>query len=99
VGVFSLCGKRLGVELDFIGSSVQNKVKICSSALEACRNAEAVVIATEWKEFREIEWEEVYTHMTKPAFVFDGRSIVDAAKLRQIGFKVTPFTFRVTLGR
>ena len=61
---------------------------ICSSAIEACKNAEAVVIATEWKEFRDINWEEVYANMNKPAFVFDGRLLVDADKLREIGFNV-----------
>lgn len=61
---------------------------ISSSALEACRNAEAVVIATEWKEFKEIPWEEVYAGMNKPAFVFDGRLLVDADALTKIGFKV-----------
>lgn len=61
--------------------------------MEACKNAEAVVIATEWKEFLEIDWAEVYKGMNKPAFVFDGRLLVDAQKLREIGFKV------VTIGR
>jgi len=67
---------------------VQKKVSICSSALEACKGAEAIVIATEWKEFIDLPWEEVYAGMDKPAFVFDGRLLVDAKKLEQIGFKV-----------
>ena len=46
------------------------------------------MIATEWKEFRDINWEEVYANMNKPAFVFDGRLLVDADKLREIGFNV-----------
>lgn len=67
---------------------VQKQVKICPSALEACKDAEAVVIATEWKEFREIDWKTVYASMAKPAFIFDGRILLDAEKLREIGFKV-----------
>jgi len=67
---------------------VKKQVTISTSALEACKGAEAVVIATEWKEFREIDWALVYEGMNKPAFVFDGRLIVDAEKLRKIGFKV-----------
>ena len=63
------------------------------SALEACKSKEAIVIATEWKEFREIDWQTVYDDMTKPAFVFDGRLLVDADKLRQIGFKVCASAF------
>lgn len=35
-----------------------------------------------------IDWEKVYESMNKPAFVFDGRLIVDAEKLTKIGFKV-----------
>ncbi|KAG6380080.1 UDP-glucose dehydrogenase family [Boletus reticuloceps] len=70
-------------------TTLQKRVKIFSSALEACKNAEAVVIATEWKEFRDIDWNVVYLNMRKPAFVFDGRILLDADKLRNIGFKVT----------
>ncbi|KAK0194278.1 UDP-glucose dehydrogenase [Armillaria mellea] len=74
-----------GTSLD----AIKKQVTISSSAIEACMDAEAVVIATEWNEFRAIAWEEVYAHMNKPAFVFDGRMLVDADKLRAIGFKVT----------
>ena len=58
-------------------------------AEEACDKAEAVVIATEWAEFRRVDWAKIYSKMSKPAFVFDGRLIVDAEQLRKIGFKVT----------
>ena len=68
--------------------TIKKQVNIVHSALEACKQKEAVVIATEWKEFKEIDWETVYTQMTKPAFVFDGRLILDAEKLRKIGFTV-----------
>ena len=67
---------------------VQRQVTICSSALDACKNAEAVVIATEWKEFKEINWEKVYEGMNKPAFIFDGRLLLNADELRKIGFRV-----------
>ncbi|KAF4613274.1 hypothetical protein D9613_011019 [Agrocybe pediades] len=73
--------------------AIKKQVTVSKSALEACKNAEAVVIATEWKEFKEIDWEAVYAGMNKPAFVFDGRLIIDAEKLRKIGFTVT------TIGR
>ena len=62
---------------------------ICSDALSACKSAEAIVVATEWKEFRDIDWQVVYDSMNKPAFVFDGRMLLDAQKLREIGFNVT----------
>ena len=68
-------------------------MSLASTALDACKQKEAIVIATEWKEFREIDWQTVYNDMTKPAFVFDGRLLVDADKLRQIGFKVCSLGF------
>ena len=81
------------VILTFTLQLVKKQVTICKSAIEACKDAEAVVIATEWKEFKEIDWEAVYASMNKPAFVFDGRLIIDAEKLRKIGFKVRSSSF------
>ena len=69
--------------------AIKKQVTIVHSALEACKQKEAIVIATEWKEFKEIDWEVVYEQMTKPAFVFDGRLILDVEKLRKIGFTVS----------
>jgi hypothetical protein len=56
--------------------------------VEACFEAEAVVVATEWKEFLAINWQAIYDNMSKPAFVFDGRLLLDVPKLTKIGFKV-----------
>jgi UDPglucose 6-dehydrogenase len=79
---------RTTLHNDIFPLTVRKRVRIFSSALEACKDVEAVVIATEWKEFRDIDWDEVYRNMKKPAFVFDGRILLDANKLRNIGFKV-----------
>lgn len=68
--------------------TIKKQVTISHSALDACKQKEAVVIATEWKEFKEIDWTTVYSQMSKPAFVFDGRMILDAEALRNIGFTV-----------
>jgi len=71
--------------------AVKQQVKIAGSMKEACEDAEAVVICTEWDEFRDAtaqDWDEIYRSMKKPAFVFDGRGIVDAKVLRSVGFKV-----------
>lgn len=67
-----------------------NNVTVCSSALEACKDAEAVVVLSPWREFRceNLDWGHIYENMSKPAFVFDGRAMLDAEKLKKIGFKV-----------
>merc|ERR1712065_2205 len=50
--------------------------------------AHAVCIMTEWNEFVELDWQRIYDNMSKPAFVFDGRILLDHAALRDIGFEV-----------
>ena len=52
----------------------------------AMAEAHAVAIMTEWDEFKTYDWHKVYNNMQKPAFIFDGRNILDATKLREIGF-------------
>jgi len=64
------------------------QVQICPTAIDACYESEAVVIATEWKEFTTLDWQDIYDNMRKPAFIFDGRLLVDTDKLTKIGFKV-----------
>ena len=61
---------------------------VCKSALEACANAEAIVICTEWDEFKTLPWEEIYKNCPRPAFVFDGRLMLDRKALQKIGFSV-----------
>ena len=39
--------------------------------------AHAVVVCTEWDEFVTLDYNRIYTNMTKPAFLFDGRKILD----------------------
>lgn len=53
---------------------------------EACKNAHAIAVLTEWDEFKTYDWQKIYDCMKKPAFVFDGRSIVDHKALTKIGF-------------
>lgn len=53
---------------------------------EACKDSHAIAILTEWDEFIEYDWQRIYDNMMKPAFVFDGRNILDKQKLEEIGF-------------
>ncbi|WP_432222918.1 UDP-glucose 6-dehydrogenase [Flavobacterium sp. TMP13] len=69
-------------------SSDENKDAISSldSAYSACKNAHAVAVLTEWDEFKEYDWTKIYESMQKPAFIFDGRNILDKQILEKIGF-------------
>jgi UDPglucose 6-dehydrogenase len=53
----------------------------------AVDGAHAVAILTEWDEFIGLDWQQIYKTMKKPAFIFDGRSILDQRLLQSIGFK------------
>jgi UDPglucose 6-dehydrogenase len=64
------------------------RVEICSDAYEALRGAHAVLVLTEWDEFRDLDFAKVFAEMHKPAWVFDGRNILDMVKLRSLGFYV-----------
>ncbi|WP_289663078.1 UDP-glucose 6-dehydrogenase [Flavobacterium panacagri] len=61
-------------------------LNVFESAYEACKGAHAVAVLTEWDEFTTYDWQKIYDSMHKPAFVFDGRNILNAKQLEKIGF-------------
>lgn len=65
-----------------------NQIFVYNNPKDALDQAHAVAILTEWDEFKKYDWESIYIKMYKPAFVFDGRNILDAEKLTDIGFRV-----------
>lgn len=54
----------------------------------AARDAHAIAIMTEWPEYAGLDYEKIYQAMKRPAFVFDGRNILDHKALYDIGFNV-----------
>ena len=69
-------------------ADVLSQVEFEEDPYKAAEGAHAVVVCTEWKCFAELDWKRIYKGMAKPAFVYDGRNILDAAALREIGFDV-----------
>ena len=45
-----------------------------------------IAIMTEWEEFKEFDWEIIYKKIKKPAYIFDGRNILEIEKIKKIGF-------------
>ncbi|HNP32795.1 MAG TPA: UDP-glucose 6-dehydrogenase [Flavobacterium sp.] len=64
----------------------EKHIKSYENAYDACKNAHAIAVLTEWDEFKDYDWQKIYDNMLKPAFVFDGRNLLDADKLKAIGF-------------
>ncbi|XP_074317018.1 UDP-glucose 6-dehydrogenase 1-like [Silene latifolia] len=71
-----------------VGSTDAKEVVVSLDPYEAARDAHGICILTEWDEFKSLDYKKIYDGMRKPAFVFDGRNIVDVDKLREIGFIV-----------
>lgn len=63
-----------------------NSLNVFEDAYDACKNAHAIAVLTEWDEFTTYDWQKIYDSMHKPAFIFDGRNILNAKELESIGF-------------
>jgi UDPglucose 6-dehydrogenase len=73
---------------DLIGREKQEpRLSVAATAYEAAAGAHALVLVTEWDEFRQLDFAKIYELMAKPAFIFDGRNILDLHKLRNLGFR------------
>ena len=77
-------------DLDYLATRTpqenQQQLQAYENPYEACKEAHAVAVLTEWDEFKSYDWQKIYEHMLKPAFVFDGRNILDRDTLEKIGF-------------
>ncbi|WP_420601470.1 UDP-glucose 6-dehydrogenase [Flagellimonas sp.] len=84
--------EKIYADLDALNtrSEEENRknLTVVKNPLEASKNAHAVAILTEWDEFKTYDWKEIYQQMIKPAFIFDGRRILDKQELQGIGFKM-----------
>jgi UDPglucose 6-dehydrogenase len=64
------------------------RIEICSDAYQALKGAHGMLVLTEWNEFRDLDFAKIFNGMHKPAWIFDGRNVLDMAKLRSLGFYV-----------
>jgi UDPglucose 6-dehydrogenase len=78
------------IRRDVLGKDVDNPLlTVATNAYDAAVGAHALAIATEWDEFKTLDFARIYGAMTKPAFIFDGRNILDLQRLKDIGFRVS----------
>lgn len=64
----------------------QKGIQTFENPYQACEKAHAIAVLTEWDEFKTYDWQKIYDNMLKPAFIFDGRNLLDKNKLEEIGF-------------
>ena len=77
--------------LDLVGETsaiTLDRVFVHADPYETMQRAHAIAILTEWDEFKSYNWTGIYANMLKPAFVFDGRNLLDRQSLERIGFNV-----------
>ena len=81
---------QMYADLDYLNSRSEEenreRLSVVNDPYSACKGAHAIAILTEWDEFKTYDWQKIYDNMMKPAFVFDGRNILDKQKLEEIGF-------------
>ena len=70
-------------------SDEDESLEVCKDAYEATKDAHAVLVLTEWDEFKALDFQKIYDEMHLPAFLFDGRNVLDLGALREIGFEAT----------
>ena len=82
--------ERMFADLEYLGTRTDEAnralLTVENNPYEACKEAHAVAVLTEWDEFKDYDWQRIYDNMLKPAFVFDGRGILDGELLEKIGF-------------
>lgn len=86
--------QRLGAEIKtFDPEAMENakmmlnsRIKFYDSPYEAVKNSELLVIATEWEQFKKLDWKKIKSLLNKPIIV-DGRNLLDPIKMEKLGFR------------
>ncbi|MBT8303879.1 MAG: UDP-glucose 6-dehydrogenase [Bacteroidia bacterium] len=82
--------EKIYADMDYLNtrSSDENRrlITVHDNPSQACEDSHGIAILTEWDEFIDYDWGNIYESMNKPAFVFDGRGILNKKTLEDIGF-------------
>lgn len=82
--------QKILADLDYLETRKTEKnaesINTFDNPYEASKNSHAIAVLTEWDEFINYDWKKIYDGMQKPAFVFDGRNILNKEQLEEIGF-------------
>ena len=65
-------------------------VEFTQDPYQAAHHAHAIALITEWDLYKELDYQRIFDKMEKPAFIFDGRNILNHQHLYDIGFNVYP---------
>lgn len=78
--------KNARVDLDGLDGSIS----YIEDPYKAAAGCDAIAVMTEWEIYGELDYKKIYKSMSNPAFIFDGRNILDHQRLFDMGFNVFP---------
>lgn len=82
--------EQVYADLDYLNTRTPEEnrrlLKVVNDPMEAANEAHAIAILTEWDEFKTYDWQSIHQNMLKPAFLFDGRRLMDEEKMNALGF-------------
>ena len=73
--------------LGWTEEEAEGRIEFSSTAVEACKESNAIALLTEWDEFKDLDYSDIHAGMHQPAILFDGRNLLDLEALRKIGFR------------
>jgi len=78
---------QIDFDLSYLNENYdKSSVKFIEDPISNISNYNLIAIMTEWDEFKNYDWDKIYSLIKKPAFIFDGRNILDIKKIKKIGF-------------
>jgi UDPglucose 6-dehydrogenase len=87
ISIFDPKVSREQIYMD-LGKDAMEKIQIEDDVYVACAGAHAIAVLTEWDQFKTLDYQRIYDAMQKPAFMFDGRNLIDSDALEAMGFNV-----------
>ena len=79
--------KQVDFDLSYLNENYNKSlVKFIDDPILNIPDYNLIAIMTEWDEFKNYDWSKIYLLIKKPAFIFDGRNILDIDKIKKLGF-------------
>lgn len=82
------CTDSQGQISDIDREMIEKNVEVVEDCYQASSGAHAVAVLTEWDEFKDLDFQKIHESMLRPAFLFDGRNLLDHEKMEAVGFEV-----------